>query len=411
LLLHTLLFLIRNSRCLDRKRVNRILKKIGQREIVRDSETLSLQVENAKRSIGQMKARLRLDHEEWKRQRKVPEFRHSFYVDASLTSLQESFYQHWIESWNQGKALDVEGQVGYPLLYARRVVLEKPLESAQNELIRILDSYSVSEERELRYWCSRWAADCNIALGQYRKAIDLLPSLIYDLRLSLILVTLEGLTGSDVIRMVGSSHLTDFGIQHQDEIAHHINIFLSDYEKKNGVSLLREWADRCWKGSIKLFSYTLNTTVTPIEEYSFEGSECKAEYVAIFIEMVRQAENKVREDYGVLPIGEGWVEESSLYYAIKQALPELEVSHQASPNWLGRQHLDIYIPAIAVAIEYQGIQHDQPIEFFGGEEGFKQTIERDVRKAQLCKQNGVRLLYARPGYVLENLLKQIRESE
>ena len=42
-----------------------------------------------------------------------------------------------------------------------------------------------------------------------------------------------------------------------------------------------------------------------------------------------------------------------------------------------------------VGIEYQGQQHYEPAGYFGGEESFKQTQERDKRKKQLCDENGV----------------------
>ena len=106
---------------------------------------------------------------------------------------------------------------------------------------------------------------------------------------------------------------------------------------------------------------------------------------------------------------EGWVEETTLYYEIKNAFKQLEVIHHARPGWLGRQHLDIMIPQLNVAIEYHGIQHDEPIEFFGGEEAFKKQKRLDAKKESLCKKNGIRLLHVRPGYSLEEIIEQIKE--
>ena len=65
---------------------------------------------------------------------------------------------------------------------------------------------------------------------------------------------------------------------------------------------------------------------------------------------------------------------------------------QYRPEWLGRQSLDIYIPSLRTAIEYQGIQHYMPVEFFGGEEALIQRKELDRQKKQLCEDNGVRLV-------------------
>ena len=66
--------------------------------------------------------------------------------------------------------------------------------------------------------------------------------------------------------------------------------------------------------------------------------------------------------------------------------------YQYRNKWLGQQSLDIYIPSINTAFEYQGIQHFEPIELFGGEKGFKKRQELDFRKKALCKENNVNLI-------------------
>ena len=64
----------------------------------------------------------------------------------------------------------------------------------------------------------------------------------------------------------------------------------------------------------------------------------------------------------------------------------------SKPNWLGRQHLDIFIPEIKLAIEYMGEQHFIPISFFGGLESFKRRQYLDKRKKELCMENGIDLI-------------------
>lgn len=61
--------------------------------------------------------------------------------------------------------------------------------------------------------------------------------------------------------------------------------------------------------------------------------------------------------------------------------------------WLGRQSIDFYIPKYKIAIECQGVQHFQPIDFFGGKDGLIATQKRDEKKKELCENNGVMLLY------------------
>jgi hypothetical protein len=109
----------------------------------------------------------------------------------------------------------------------------------------------------------------------------------------------------------------------------------------------------------------------------------------------RESENSYRELSGIPRIGEGWVSEVELLNIVRDIFPNEKVIHQASPDWLGLQRLDIFLPRYRLAIEYQGRQHYEPVEFFGGEEGFHRNQDRDRRKAELCAQNDVVLLYFR----------------
>jgi len=92
---------------------------------------------------------------------------------------------------------------------------------------------------------------------------------------------------------------------------------------------------------------------------------------------------------GKVPIK--WKSEYQLYSIVKLICPD--AIFQYHPEWLNKQSLDIYIPSKNIAIEYQGQQHYEPIGFFGGENSFSQVQIRDKRKADLCRQFGVCLLY------------------
>ena len=85
-----------------------------------------------------------------------------------------------------------------------------------------------------------------------------------------------------------------------------------------------------------------------------------------------------------------WKHELSLFQAVREHCPD--TLYQYRPDWLGRQSLDLYIPSIRTAIEYQGIQHSRPVAFFGGEEALAHRQELDEQKRQLCAANGVRLI-------------------
>ena len=85
-------------------------------------------------------------------------------------------------------------------------------------------------------------------------------------------------------------------------------------------------------------------------------------------------------------------------------------------DWLGRQHLDFYLPKYNTAIECQGEQH------FIKANKFKKTLEeriyQDLNKNNLCKLNNVKLFYytsplidslakEKPSFYEENLFTSI----
>jgi len=121
-----------------------------------------------------------------------------------------------------------------------------------------------------------------------------------------------------------------------------------------------------------------------------------------------EAENEVRDMLGIPHIGEGWISETELLNMVKGIFPQNEVIHQSSPQWLGRQRLDIFLPELKIAVEYQGLQHYKPVPFFGGDDGFRQTRERDLLKARLCSQNGVALIYFRYDEMISRELVETR---
>lgn len=85
-----------------------------------------------------------------------------------------------------------------------------------------------------------------------------------------------------------------------------------------------------------------------------------------------------------------WKHELSLFHAVRGLYPD--TLYQYRPDWLGRQSLDLYIPSLSTAIEYQGVQHYLPVEFFGGEEALSQRRDLDRVKKELCEANSVRLI-------------------
>lgn len=86
-----------------------------------------------------------------------------------------------------------------------------------------------------------------------------------------------------------------------------------------------------------------------------------------------------------------WKNEAELYKLVVQAYPD--AIYQYVSEWLGRQSLDIYIPSLKIGIEYQGRQHYEAIDFFGGEEAFQYRLKLDSIKVEKCIANGVELIH------------------
>jgi len=120
-------------------------------------------------------------------------------------------------------------------------------------------------------------------------------------------------------------------------------------------------------------------------------------FIELVDEVLREAENILRDKHSLPRIGEGWVSEMQLYNLVKTVFTEAQL--HATPEWLKPQHLDVFVPSKKLAFEYQGKQHLEPIEFFGGQESFENTVKRDRLKAQKCEAKGILLiswLYTEP---------------
>lgn len=88
-----------------------------------------------------------------------------------------------------------------------------------------------------------------------------------------------------------------------------------------------------------------------------------------------------------------WKSEELMYECVKKVFKNYEVIHQFNPYFLDKQSYDAYVCKKKIAFEYQGKQHFEPIKIFGGEKNFKENQERDKRKLELSKKNGVKLIY------------------
>ena len=95
---------------------------------------------------------------------------------------------------------------------------------------------------------------------------------------------------------------------------------------------------------------------------------------------------------------------------LKEYFVNENLQQHGKPKWLGKQHVDIWFPKHKIGVEYQGLQHDKPIDFFGGEKAFKKNKERDERKKKLFKENKSTLIEVRKGYNFDSLVEKIKKK-
>lgn len=95
--------------------------------------------------------------------------------------------------------------------------------------------------------------------------------------------------------------------------------------------------------------------------------------------------------------------ESKLENEIAKLLDENNIEYKQSASskdvsFIGRQHLDFFLPKYNVAIECQGIQHFEPTDFAKrgkkwAETQYQNNLRRDKEKLEKCINNNTKLLY------------------
>jgi hypothetical protein len=113
-------------------------------------------------------------------------------------------------------------------------------------------------------------------------------------------------------------------------------------------------------------------------------------------------EDEVRAKLGYKPIGEAWTSETTLFYIVQSLFPAATVLRHYRPDVLQGMELDVFIQELRIGIEYQGVQHFECVEHWGGMEALKELQARDKKKRELCQSLGIRLIYFRYDEDLSN---------
>lgn len=151
-----------------------------------------------------------------------------------------------------------------------------------------------------------------------------------------------------------------------------------------------------WKGKPKKWR------LENVFSYTYEDIMVKddSELFSIPDQIIKKAYNGAYDQYEYgsysKPVNR-WKSEELVYNITKKLYKDYQVIYQYSPYYLstegGCMSYDIYICGLKVAIEYQGKQHFEPVDYFGGKENFESQQKRDKLKAKKSLENGVKLIY------------------
>jgi hypothetical protein len=71
---------------------------------------------------------------------------------------------------------------------------------------------------------------------------------------------------------------------------------------------------------------------------------------------------------------------------------------------------DFYIPEMNICVEFDGIQHFQEVDFFGGEEEFERTKKRDLIKNTFCEISNIKLIRI-PYFLTDDEIIEVLKKE
>jgi len=326
---------------------------------------------------------------------------------------QKRFYDYFRRKVSKNEYVEVGEQVSYVFCYAYEAMDPTNPRRSLHELKELAKIYKYNPK--LPDYLNVWAADCAILLGELNHALQLLPEpqigttwgLIANTRLSLKYALNLPPSPRELVALVGPK-VTKYGRENLVGVEQYLGIQLEEMQGRSSNLFLE------WFSTYQIHQTAFNPfngvpgdhgSHPKFKVYHFSNNDEFREYVT---NLIRQAENALRVDQMLPRIGEGWISETHLYYQLQDAFGDKQVLQHARPSWLGRQHLDVFFPELSVAVEFQGEQHDRPIEFFGGQKAFEDNQKRDKKKRAACKRNGVTLIEVRKGYKIDQLICEIR---
>jgi hypothetical protein len=325
----------------------------------------------------------------------IPKYHDYFPSEEKMSLEQRGFYSFLEKEIAKQNYFDVHGQVSYLFVYVYKILGSRRrigYQDVYNELMDIAEAYH--HEKNFFKLCKFWAADCLLANDEFESFLEQTEpdtpvgreKFISNLRLNIQMICGLPANGIDLFKMASGSvskptrkYLGLF----RDMMLNTINEHQVEYGNWFENAKKEISGNRVWKYGLFSSSSFIHHHKN-LNLFSFDESKNLREQI---ISLARETENNLRENVGLPKIGEGWVSETELFFFLKNAFPQTHVVQHGKPNWLGKQHFDIWFPRWQIAVEYHGRQHFEPVLFFGGNDSFEKTQQRDIRKKRLAKAN------------------------
>ncbi|MDB4793557.1 hypothetical protein OAG63_00830, partial [Methylacidiphilales bacterium] len=139
----------------------------------------------------------------------------------------------------------------------------------------------------------------------------------------------------------------------------------------------------------KIVTPEIINRIATAKERGVERKIAREIWSSAFKKVTDHVHTLTRHSFGFPSKGHRLISETILFLRTRSAFSETKIIRHYRRPELRRMSLDIYIPALSVAIEYQGNQHFEAVSHWGGAASLKLTQDRDVRKKELCETLGI----------------------
>lgn len=226
-----------------------------------------------------------------------------------------------------------------------------------------------------------WANDCLLGLKQYEKYLEITkPQQIFgtqthnsNFRLNIQKKNGFNANPIDILLMAGGRN-TEFITTNQVLYKHKVMEVFTSYSDKNGgwFRIFKKWNPDNKPYSHSLFggSPLWDKPKLPFEILAFYTAN-----MHMIKLLSKEAENKAREELGHRMVDQGTVLETEIFKKIELEFSNTTVIHHGWPERGGRQHFDIWLPDLHIAVDCH-----------------RKYEEGDKRKTEFAKKYGIDLL-------------------